>query len=102
MIPQQIAGRDLGNSVALHDALGLSALSGTRWTKQHNGTNTTRGFLRHRLGKRLPTSISPACVVERQGAATPSHNVCHPEASVFCSSKDLGALRDQSRVFARL
>src|SRR5579884_3103401 len=55
----------------LHDSLGLRAFPGTRRPKQHNRTHTPRGFLRHRLGQSLPTSISPTVVVDRRGAATP-------------------------------
>ncbi len=51
VLPQQIPGRNLGNAVVFHDSLGLSALSGTRWSEQHHGTHCTRGFLRHRLAK---------------------------------------------------
>src|SRR5581483_3985162 len=70
VFPQQVSGRDLRNSVMLHNALGLGAFPGTRWPKQHDGTNRTRGFLRHRLGKSLPISISAALVMEPRGAAT--------------------------------
>ena len=60
VLPQQVPRRHLGNSIAFHDALGLSAFSGTRWSEQHHRTHVTRGFLRHRLGQSLPSSVSPA------------------------------------------
>jgi len=38
VVPQKISGGNLRHLVALHNALGLSALTGTRGTKQYDGT----------------------------------------------------------------
>src|SRR6202035_2722448 len=41
VVTQNVSGGDLWNPVPLHDALGLRALTCTRWTKQYHGTYVT-------------------------------------------------------------